>query len=306
MEWLNYHHLHYFWMVAKEGSIARACEKLRLAQPTISGQLRQFEESLGEKLFAKSGRNLVLTDTGQVVYRYAEEIFSVGTELQDVLRGRPQGRPARFLVGISDLMPKWIVFRFLEPVLKMPQPVHLICYEDNTDGLLLKLASHTLDMILTDAPVTASSRTRAFNHELGSCGVSFCAAPALAARYRKRFPESFNGAPFLVPTEGSVMRRSLEQWFERHGIRPAIVGEFQDSALLKVFGQAGAGIFPVASAAERDVRKNYGAAVVGRTSEITERFYAISVERRLKHPAVVALSEAARQFLLEAPSTAAR
>ena len=301
MEWLNYHHLYYFWMVAKEGTIARACEKLRLAQPTISGQLRQFEESLGEKLFNKSGRNLALTDTGQVVYRYAEEIFSVGAELQDVLRGRPQGRPARFLVGISDLMPKWIVFRVLEPVLKMREPVHLVCYEDNTEGLLVKLASHNLDMILTDAPVTAPSRARAFNHELGSCGVSFCGTPELAVRYRKNYPKSFDGAPFLLPIEGSSMRRSLEQWFDRHQVRPSIVGEFQDSALLKVFGQSGAGIFPVASAVEKDVREHYGTAVIARTNEIVERFYAISVERRLKHPAVVAISEAARQFLLDAP-----
>jgi LysR family transcriptional activator of nhaA len=301
MEWLNYHHLYYFWMVAKEGTIARACEKLRLAQPTISGQLRQFEESLGEKLFTKAGRNLALTDTGQVVYRYAEEIFSVGAELQDVLRGRPQGRPARFLVGISDLMPKWIVFRVLEPVLKMREPVHLICYEDSTEGLLVKLASHSLDLVLTDAPVMAPSRARAFNHELGSSGISFCGTPELAVRYRKNFPKSVDGAPFLLPIEGSTMRRSLEQWFDRHQVRPSIVGEFQDSALLKVFGQAGAGIFPIASAVEKDVRENYGAAVIARTSEIVERFYAISMERRLKHPAVVALSEAARQFLLDAP-----
>lgn len=301
MEWLNYHHLHYFWMVAKEGTIARACEKLRLAQPTISGQLRQFEESLGEKLFTKSGRNLVLTDTGQVVYRYAEEIFSVGEELQDVLRGRPQGRAARFQVGISDLMPKWIVFRVLEPVLTMREPIHLICYEDSTDGLLLKLASHSLDIILTDAPVTAPSRARVYNHELGSCGLTFFGTPELTVRYRKNFPKSFDGAPFLLPMEGSSMRRSLEQWFDRHQVRPVIVGEFQDSALLKVFGQAGAGIFPVASAVEKDVRDHYGAAVIGRTTEIVERFYAISVERRLKHPAVVAISEAAHQFMPPRP-----
>ncbi len=301
MEWLNYHHLHYFWMVAKEGTIARACEKLRLAQPTISGQLRQFEEALGEKLFSKSGRNLVLTDIGQVVYRYAEEIFSVGSELQDVLRGRPQGRPARFIVGISDLIPKWIAFRVLEPVLKMAEPVHLICHEDNTENLLLKLASHGLDMILTDAPVTAPTRARAFNHELGSCGVSFCATRELAIRYRKGFPKSMDGAPWLLPTEGSTMRRSLDQWFGRHQIRPLIVGEFQDSALLKVFGQAGAGIFPVASAVEKDVREHYGVAVIARTTEIVERFYAVSVERRLKHPAVTAIAEAAERFLLNLP-----
>jgi LysR family transcriptional activator of nhaA len=297
MEWLNYHHLYYFWTVAKEGTITRACEKLHLAQPTISGQLRQFEETLGEKLFTKSGRNLALTDTGQVVFRYAEEIFSVGHELMDVLRGRPQGRPTRFLVGISDVMPKLIVFRALEPVLRMKERVHLICFEDTTEELLQKLSAHGLDMILTDAPITAPSRARAFNHELGSCGVSFCAASEMAVRFRRNFPSSLDGAPFLAPMEGSALRRSLERWFDTHRIRPVIVGEFADSALLKVFGQAGAGVFAVASAIEKEAREQYGAAVVGRTEEIVERFYAISVERRLKHPAVVTVTEAARQLL---------
>ena len=297
MEWLNYHHLYYFWTVAKEGTIARACEKLSLAQPTISGQLRQFEESLGEKVFIKSGRKLALTETGQLVYRYAEAIFTVGHELLDVLKGRPQGRPVRFVVGISDVMPKLIAFRALEAVLKMKDPVRLICYEDSNDGLLRNLSAHGLDLMLTDTPITAPSRPRVFNHELGSCGVTFCAAPAVAARFRRNFPASLDNAPFLAPLEGSALRRSLEQWFDRHKIRPSIVGEFEDSALLKVFGQAGAGIFATPTAIESEVRKQYGSVIIGRTDEIVERFYAISVERRLKHPAVVAVSEAARQLL---------
>lgn len=296
MEWLNYHHLYYFWMVVKEGTIARACEKLRLAQPTISGQLRALEDSLGEKLFTKAGRKLALTDAGQVVFRYADEIFSIGQELQDVLRGRPRGRAARFLVGISDVMPKWIAFHVLQPVLEMKEPVHLVCYEDSTEGLLAKLTAHSLDMVLTDAPI-ASSRARAFNHELGTSPVTFCATPEIAERYRKGFPSSLDGAPFLLPVEGSALRRSLEHWFDRHGITPAITGEFQDSALLKVFGQAGAGVFAVPAAVEKDVRNSYGSAMIGRTDEIVERFYAVSLERRLKHPAVVAVSDAARLFL---------
>lgn len=302
MEWLNYHHLFYFWMVAKEGSITRACQRLGLAQPTISGQIRSLEESLGEKLFAKSGRYLALTEVGQVVYRYADEIFSVGRELQDVLRGRPRGRPARFMVGVSDVMPKWIVFRVLEPVLRMREPVHLVCYEENTEDLIVKLAAHQLDMVLTDAPITSPSRARAYNHELGSCGVSFCGTPDLVVRFRRNFPKSLDGAPFLLPIEGSTMRRSLEGWFDRHQIRPGVVGEFEDSALLKVFGQAGAGVFAVASAVEKDVRDRYGCGVIARTDEIVERFYAISVERRIKHPAVLAISEAASKLLLEAQS----
>jgi LysR family transcriptional activator of nhaA len=298
MEWLNYHHLYYFWMVAKEGTIARACEKLRLAQPTISGQLRQFEDSLGEKLFARSGRRLVLTEAGHVVYRYAEEIFTAGEELLDVLRGRPRGRPARFVVGISDALPKLIAFRILEPVLRMRETVQLVCLEDKPEGLLVRLASHGLDLILTDAPLSGAFRARAYNHHLGSSGLSFFGTAELAQRCKKGFPESLDGVPFLLPMEGSSLRRDLEQWFERHRVRPVIAGEFQDSALLKVFGQAGAGVFAVTSAVEKEVRDHYGVSVIGRTNEITENFYAISVERRLKHPAVVAVTEAARQRLL--------
>lgn len=307
MEWLNYHHLFYFWTVAKEGSISRACERLSLAQPTISGQLRRLEESLGEKLFAKAGRSLTLTEVGQVVYRYADEIFSVGRELQDVLRGRPRGRPAKFIVGVSDVMPKWIVFRVLEPVFRMRDPIHLVCFEDNTESLLVQLASHQLDMVLTDAPISAPSRTRAYNHELGSCGISFFGAPELVVRFKRNFPQSLDGAPFLLPVEGSTLRRSLDQFFQRHGIRPAVAGEFQDSALLKVFGQAGAGVFAVPSAVEQDVKHHYGCGVIARTDEVLERFFAVSVERKLKHPAVVAISEQASKFLLEArPAPAKR
>jgi LysR family transcriptional regulator, transcriptional activator of nhaA len=298
MEWLNYHHLYYFWTVAKEGTIARACEKLRLAQPTISGQLRQFEESLGEKLFARSGRRLVLTESGHVVYRYAEEIFSAGEELLNVLRGRPRGRPARFVVGISDSLPKLIAFRILEPVLRMPETVQLACLEDKPEGLLLRLGAHSLDLILTDAPLSGAFRARAYNHHLGSSGLSFFGAPQLAQRCKKNFPQSLDGVPFLLPVEGASLRRELEQWFDRHRIRPQITGEFQDSALLKVFGQAGAGIFAVTTAVEKEVRDSYGVSLVGRTDEIKENFYAISVERRLKHPAVIAVTEAARQKLL--------
>lgn len=301
MDWLNYHHLYYFWTVAKEGSIVAACEKLNLAQPTISGQLRRLEESLGEKLFTKSGRGLALTETGQLVYRYAEEIFAVGHELLDVLRGLPQGRPSKFLVGISDVMPKLIAFRVLEPVLNMEDPIHLVCHEGNTEQLLMKLSAHELDMILTDVPVTAPSRARAFNHELGSCGVTFFAAPQLAVRYRKGFPESLDNAPFLAPLEGTALRRALNQWFDHHRIRPLIVGEFEDSALVKVFGQAGSGVFAVASAVEKEVRDQYRSSVIGRTDAVEEKFFAVSVERKIKHPAVVEVVRAASELLGKLP-----
>jgi len=297
MEWLNYHHLLYFWTVAREGSVARACEKLRLAQPTISGQLRLLEESLGEKLFRKAGRGLALTDVGQVVYRYADEIFGLGRELQDVLKGRPRGRPLRLLVGVSDLVPKLIAYRVLRPALEMPEPVQIVCDEDTPDHLLAELAEHRLDVVLSDAPIPSMIPVKAFNHLLGTCGVTLFGAPKLAARYRKNFPACLDAAPFLLPMEGSNLRRSLEQWFDSAGIRPKLVGEFKDRALMKTFGQAGAGVFAAPSAIEKEVREHYKVAAIGRIESILERFYAISVERKLKHPAVVTISDAAREKL---------
>ena len=305
MEWLNYHHLLYFWTVARAGSIARACEQLCLAQPTISGQLRQLEESLGEKLFARVGRGLVLTEVGQVVYRYADEIFSAGRELQDVLRGRPRGRPARLHVGLSDALPKLIAYRILKPVLSLGEPVQIICHEDKPDRLVAELSSHGLDVVLTDAPLGVTARVRAFSHLLGSCGVTFFALPAVAARHRKGFPASLDGTPFLLPMETATLRRSLEHWFDDNQIRPQVVGEFQDSALMTTFGQAGAGLFAAPSAIEKEVREQYRVDVVGRVNSIVESFYAISIERKLKHPAVVVISETARTRLFGAASAAA-
>jgi LysR family transcriptional activator of nhaA len=297
MEWLNYHHLLYFWMVAKEGSIARACEKLHLAQPTISGQLRLLEDTLGEKLFARAGRGLKLTEVGQVVYRYADEIFGLGRELQDVLKGRLHGRPVRLAVGISDMVPKLIAYRILQPALAMAEPVRLVCHEDSQERLLTELAEHRLDLVLSDSPVTSAMPIKAFNHLLGSSGSSFFAAPALARYYQKRFPASLEGAPLLVPTEGSALRRSLDQWFDSEKLRPRIAGEFKDRALMKMFGHAGAGIFPAPTAIEKEVKSRYQVVVVGRVESVTERFYVISIERRLKHPAVIAISEAASSKL---------
>ena len=297
MEWLNYHHLLYFWTVAKEGSIARACEKLRLAQPTISGQLRLLEDSLGEKLFAKQGRGLVLTEVGQLVYRYADEIFGLGRELQDVLKGRGKGRPLRLLVGISDVVPKLIAYRVLRPALDMPEPVQMVCDEGTPDHLLAELAEHRLDIVLSDAPIPPTVPVKAYNHLLGTCTVTVFAAPALAARYRKNFPACLDGAPFLVPTPESSLRRPLEQWFAAQNIRPRLVGEFKDRALMTTFGEAGTGVFAAPGAIERETREHYHVTPIGRIDSILERFYAISIERKLKHPAVVTISEAAREKL---------
>ena len=297
VEWLNYHHLLYFWTVAREGSIARACETLRLAQPTISGQLRMLEDALGEKLFAKAGRGLELTEVGQVVFEYADEIFGLGRELQDVLKGRPQGRPRRLIVGIADMVPKLIAYRILRPVLAMPEPIQLICEEGSSSSLLADLADHRLDVVLADVPIPPLRGRRAFNHLLGSCGVTLFGAPALAARYRARFPACLDRAPFLLPIEGSNLSQTLDHWFNQSSIRPQVVGEYKDSALMKTFGGAGAGLFVAPSAIEAEVNSHYGVQVVGRINGMTESFYAISVERRLKHPAVMVLRESARDDL---------
>lgn len=297
MDWLNYHHLLYFWTVAREGSIARACEQLHLAQPTISAQLRALEKSLGAKLFTREGRGLALTDTGRVVYRYADEIFTLGRELRDTLRGRPAGRALRLAVGVADVLPKLVAYRLLEPALRLPEPVQVVCSDGKPEPLLAELAQHKLDVVLSDAPLSPGAKVRAFNHQLGECGVSVLGTPALAESFRGAFPDSLDGAPFLLPTANTALRRSLDHWFDARGLSPIVVGEFEDSGLLKTFGQAGAGLFVVPSVVEREVSRQYQVEPLGRVAAVRERFYAISVERRLKHPAVIAISEAARREL---------
>jgi len=297
MEWLNYHHLLYFWTVVREGSIAQACKQLRLAQPTISAQLHSLEDQLGEKLLQRSGRKLVLTEIGRLVYGFADEIFTLGRELTDTLKGRPSGRPIRFRVGITDAMPKLIVHRLLEPAMRLPQPVHLICREGKTQQLLAELMTHGLDLVLADAPAGPEVRIRAFNHLLGECGIQIFGTARLADRLKKGFPKSLNGAPMLLPTAGTALRRSLDQWFDEQSIRPHIVGEMEDSALVKAFGATGAGVFAAPSVIEKEIRRQFGVRSLGRIEGVRERFYAVSVERKLKNPAVIAISESARSEL---------
>lgn len=294
MEWLNYHHLLYFWAVAKHGSVARASQELKLAQPTLSGQVRSLENALGEKLFKRAGRGLALTETGALVFGYADEIFGLGRELTDTLKGRPTGRPQRLLVGISDVLPKLVTQRLLEPALRMDPPTQLVCREDKTERLLGELSMHGYDLVLADSPVTGSVRVRAFNHLLGECGVTAFATKTLADRYRRSFPRSLDGAPVLLPTDNTLLRRSLEQWLDALGVRPRVVAEFEDSALLKVFGQSGEGIFFGPTAIEAEICRQYEVVSLGRVAEVRERFYAITVERRIKHPAAIAICEAAR------------
>jgi LysR family transcriptional activator of nhaA len=297
MEWLNYHHLLYFWTVAREGSVARACEKLHLAQPTISGQLRRLEKSLGEKLFHRVGRNLVLTDTGRIVYRHADEIFTVGGKLMDTLKGHGAARPLRLVVGIADVLPKQIAYRIIEPALRLPEPVQVVCHDDKPDRLLAELSVQGLDIVLTDSPVAPTVKVRAFNHLLGECSVSVLGTPKLAAAHRRTFPRSLDGAPVLLPAAPTALRRSLDQWFDSQEIRPQVKGEFDDSALVYAFGGAGVGLFIAPSVIEGQVRQQHGVRVVGRLDSVREQFYAISVERKLRHPAVVAISESARKTL---------
>lgn len=299
MEWLNYHHLLYFWTVAKEGSVARASRVLRLSQPTISGQVKQLEHALQERLFERKGRNLVLTETGEMVFGYADEIFGLGRELMDSLRGRPSGRPARLNVGISDVFPKLIAFRILELATTMDPPVEMVCREDKTERLLAELSIHGFDLVLTDTPFSGQVSVRAFNHLLGQSEVAFFGVRKLAERYRRGFPESLDGAPFLLPTRHSVLRRAVDRWFETHAIRPLVIAEFDDSALMKVFGAHGKGIFPAVTVIEHDIKNDFSALKIGAAEGVTEQFFAITVDRRIKNPAVQAISQAARESVFK-------
>jgi LysR family transcriptional activator of nhaA len=284
----------YFWMVVREGGIQQAGRRLRLAHPTISVQIKQLEESLGEQLFDRTHRKLELTEAGRVAYRYADEIFSLGREFMEALAGHPTGRPARLAVGISDAMPKLIVRNLLDPALRLPSPVRLLCLEDRYDRLLGELATNRLDVILADTPVAPSSGVKAFNHLLGECGVTFFAHPRLASKIGSDFPRSLDGAPMLLPTSTTSLGRAIPQWCEKNDLRPEVVAEFDDTALMKTFGQDSVGVFCSPSVMETEVKRQYGVEVIGRADDLREQFYAISPERRLKNPAVMAICEAAR------------
>jgi LysR family transcriptional activator of nhaA len=297
VDWLNYHHFYYFWTVAREGSIARASKVMRVAPPTISGQIKLLERSLGEHLFDRVGRGLVLTDAGRMVLRYADEIFGLGKEMLDTLRGRPTGRPARLVVGVVDALAKLVSHQLLAPARALPDPPRLVVREGPHERLLAELSVSGLDLVLSDAPVGPGARLKAFNRQLGECGVSVMGVPSLVAKHARAFPASLDGAPMVLPGESAGMRRALDAWFAAQGIAPKVVAEIDDSALAKVFGAAGEGLFVVPSLIERQVGKQHGVSTVGRIDAVRERFYAISVERRVKHPAVAAICEAARTRL---------
>ena len=301
MEWLNYHHLLYFWTVVREGGVSRAAAKLRLAQPTVSAQVRLLEEALGEKLFERQGRRLVLTETGRLVYRYADEIFGIGRELLEAVKGRPSAdRPLPLSVGVANAVPKLIVHALLQPAVSGEQPIHLVCREDTTERLLAELATHALDVVITDVPAPPHVRVKVFSHLLGESDTTFFAAGPLAGRLRRRFPRSLDGAPMLLPTRHTAMRLALDQWFEAQNLHPRVVGEFDDSALMKAFGQAGDAAFPASTAIAGEVIRQYRARPVGRARAVRERYYAISAERRLKHPGVLAITTAAKRAVFGA------
>lgn len=296
MQWLNYHHLRYFWVVARTGSIAAASKELRLAHPTISGQIHRLEGALGEKLFRRKGRHLVLTDAGRRVFRYADEIFALGQELLESVAGGADNRQMRLVVGVSDVLAKSLVHRILEPAFHLPDRVRVICREDRSIEVFMgELAAHAVDVVLSDAPAGPGSPIRAFNHPLGECGSAFLAAPEIARSHRRRYPGSLDGAPFLLPASDSTLRRALNQWCDTNAIRPRIVAELDDAALANVFGEAGLGIFVAPDLVASEIQRRYNVRLVGHAPEIRQRFYAISVERKIRHPAVAAICEAARK-----------
>jgi LysR family transcriptional activator of nhaA len=299
VEWLNYHHLLYFWTVVREGSVSKAAEKLRLSQPTVSAQVRMLEQALDERLFVRKGRTQMLTDVGRTVYRYADEIFGVGRELIATLKGRPSGRSMPLTVGVADAVPKLIVYRLLRPAIAQPDAVRLVCREDNAEQLVAQLATYTLDVVIANAPAPGYLPIKVFNHLLGESDTSFFAPRPMAARLKRRFPASLTQAPMLMPTTNSPLRRALDEWFDAEGITPRIVGEFEDSALMQVFGQAGDCVFPAPSAIAHDVSRFLGVRAVGRLESVRERYFVISAERRLTHPGVLAITSAARDQLFK-------
>lgn len=294
---LNYRHLQYFWSVAREGGVGAAAAALHVSQSAVSAQIRKLEQALGHDLFDRSGRSLVLTPEGEVVLQYADEIFRLGNELRATVAGGLPGRPMKLTVGVSATIPNLVAFHMLEPAFELSDPVQVQVRESRTDELLAELATQAIDVVLADMPVPANVSVRAFNHPLGSSPVDILAPPLIAHRLREGFPGSLDGEPFLIPSEGYTLRRSLEEWFVRMGIRPRFFAEIEDNDLINVFAEAGAGMFAAPAVIVGDIRVRYAVEVVGRAEGLFERYYAITADRRLKHPVVAAITEGARTEL---------
>jgi LysR family transcriptional activator of nhaA len=297
MAWLNYHHLLYFWTVARSGTIAAASKELHLSQPTISTQLKTLEQSLGHRLFARQGRRLALTEVGQTTFKYADEIFRIGRELQRALETGSAGTQVRFSVGVADVIPKLVAERLIAPAFEATPELQLQCHEGPLPQLLAQLAVHELDVVLSDSPAPSDIKVKAFSHKLGESGTSFFARGAAVAGLKRNFPKSLDGAPMLLPSSSTAVRRQLEVWLDAQQVRPRVVGEFDDSALLTTFGMRGRGVFAAPTVIEGEVCRQFDVQVVGRTEDVSQQFWAISVERRLRHPAVVAVAESARREL---------
>ena len=297
MEWLNYHHLLYFRTVAKEGSLRKASEKLHVSQSSISAQVSALEAALGEKLFRPSGRTKVLTEMGRVVMGYADDIASLGSEMMNTVQHRAGARPTRFHVGVADSVPKLIAYEIIRPVLQLQPPVQMVCREGKVDALLGLLAAQRLDIVLADEPASSALKFKTFNHPLGASDVTFCAAPPLAARLRRKFPHSLHDAPALLPAENTAFRMALETWFDSLGIRPRTVAEFEDTALMHPAAVDGLGFVPIHTVIAKRAARQNGWKAIGRVSQCTGQFYAITAERRLKHPAIVVITEHAQSRL---------
>jgi LysR family transcriptional regulator, transcriptional activator of nhaA len=298
MDWLNFHHLRYFWTVAREGSLRKASERLHVSQPSMSAQIQSLEEYLGEDLFRRSGRSLVLTEMGRMVFGYADEIFSLGQDLLSTVKGHSANRLIKFNVGIADSVPKLVAKEILKPAFFHVPPVHVVCHEGKVEDLLGQLASLRLDIVLADEPASTSLKFKTFNHLLGTSGVSFCAVPQLARKLQNGFPRSLDGAPALLPTQNTGLRRSLEKWFQTMNLHPHIIGEFEDAALMTVVAGDGLGFMPMATVVEKELSR-YKLEIIGATRKCSDQFYAISSERRLSHPAVILITESAQRRLFK-------
>jgi len=293
---LNYRQLHYFWAVAKTGSITRASEQLNLTPQTISGQISLFEQTYGLELFQRAGRQLELTETGRQALVYAEQMFQIGGELEAMLRAGPQEQ-ILFRVGVADVVPKSIVYRLLAPTMELDEVLRINCREDKLERLLADLAIQRLDLVISDSPMPSNLDIKGYSQKLGECGLSFFATPALAQRLDGPFPACLQDAPLLVPGQETVVRSRLLRWLSEQQVQPRIVGEFDDSALMQAFGQSGSGIFVAPSVIAEEVCRQYGVVLIGQTEAVHESFYAISVERKVKHPGIVAITEGARREL---------
>ena len=294
---INFRHLYYFWVVAKEGGVTRAATRLGLAIQTISTQLGLLEQSIGKSLFTQQGRRLVLTEAGRTALSYADQIFLLGEQMQDAL-GETATLRIRLTVGISDSLPKSTAFRLLEGTMRLPTPVRLVCNEGPFDGLLTDLALHKLDLVLTDRPVRSGTPLRVFSHLLLESPTIVVGSAPLAQAYSEGFPRSLDRAPFLLPTRNNVLRGKIDEWFDHHNVRPDVVGEFDDNALLATFGRRGAGLFFASSMAAADMKEQFGASLVGEVPQVREQCYAISNERKIAHPAVEAIMTAVHQGVL--------